>query len=275
MIRSPLVAVANETLRKRYDSARARWVNVDLSFDTFAHRLAELVDGEPDFDAAVEQRVTDDLYLAWACLEEVPGAVLEFERAFLVKVPGWVRRVVRSDARADEVRQEVAKRLLVKDGTSAPRIALYAGRGPLGGWVRVSAMRVAHNIRASQHSLNGVPFDAAHLTPDLDAEVAALRKLYAKQFADALRLALDTLERDERTALRLHYLDGLTIEEVGAAYRVSRATAARMLARAREGIATKMRELLASELGSAADGPTFLALIRDELEDSLARRLSE
>lgn len=270
------MAVAREITNRLFEAARAQWPGIELAPEAFARRFDALLADVEDPDSAALERATADLYLTFACLEQIPNAFVELERKVLFKVPGWVRRIVLSTARANEVRQEVAKRLLTAEGSNAPRLALYAGKGSLEGWVRVAAVRVAHNIRDAQHSVNGVPLTEIPTTREADPELVAVRKVYAKEFAGALRTTLDTLSRDERNVLRLHYLDGLSIDEVGAAYRVSRATAARMLLRAREAVASKMHELLASEIGAAAPEPaSVLALIRDELEESLAERLTD
>ena len=73
------------------------------------------------------------------------------------------------------------------------------------------------------------------------------------ELREAFVHTLEALGSDERNVLRLHYLDGLTLEEVGATYRVSRATAARWLAQAREKILAETRSRLKQTLGVRED----------------------
>ena len=77
---------------------------------------------------------------------------------------------------------------------------------------------------------------------------------------------------DERAVLKLHYLDGLSIDEVGVAYRVSRATAARWLAKARARVVDETQRRLSEKLGrSAPNADSLLAMVQSELHLSLSR----
>jgi RNA polymerase sigma-70 factor (ECF subfamily) len=51
---------------------------------------------------------------------------------------------------ADEVVQVLLERLLVSRPGEAPTIADYSGRGALGGWLRIVAVRTCYNLRCNR-----------------------------------------------------------------------------------------------------------------------------
>jgi RNA polymerase sigma-70 factor (ECF subfamily) len=106
----------------------------------------------------------------------------------------------------------------------------------------------------------------------LDPELALIKRRYAAAFAAAFRATLAGLERDARNVLRLHHVDGLSIEEVAASYGVSRATAARWLARARAQIVEEVRGRLEERLGGSVPSPNaLLSLIQSQLDLSIQK----
>ncbi|HEV8549598.1 MAG TPA: sigma factor-like helix-turn-helix DNA-binding protein, partial [Polyangiaceae bacterium] len=75
-------------------------------------------------------------------------------------------------------------------------------------------------------------------------EIVLLRTRYAETFQSALRDAVAGLRAHERNALRMHVCGGCSIDQIGRAYGVHRATAARWLERAREAISEGVRGAL-------------------------------
>ncbi len=65
-------------------------------------------------------------------------------------MPTWLGTLARSREFASDVQSELTRQLLVgDDGT--PKLAEYAGRGSLEGWVRLAASRLAQDlVRAGQ-----------------------------------------------------------------------------------------------------------------------------
>jgi RNA polymerase sigma-70 factor (ECF subfamily) len=62
-----------------------------------------------------------------------------------------------------------------------------------------------------------------------NAEVALIRARHGAELATALRAAVATLPARERSLLKLHVLDGLTIDDLCGFYEVHRATVARWI----------------------------------------------
>ncbi|MBI5481701.1 MAG: transcriptional regulator, partial [Deltaproteobacteria bacterium] len=107
-------------------------------------------------------------------------------------------------------------------------------------------------------------------SPAPDPEVDYLKTRYGEEFRAAFRATLGALSQDERNLLKLHYLDGLNIDEIGVAYRVHRATVARWLAQARERILGETRRRLAERLDAGSkDVDSVLALVRSQLDISI------
>lgn len=253
-------------------AATRHYPDVHVDLPAFARRLGELVSAGGDLSKVN----VADLYLAFACVQGDHAAIRTFSHVHLPRIREWVAHVDGSPAFADDVRQEVSRRLLVGH-EGPPQLGGYSGRGALGAFVRVFATRLALKMRrrkADRPDRHREEPDGGLPSPDLDPELALLRRKFAREFAEAFRTALAELGPDERNVLKLHYLDGLSIDEVGVAYRVSRATAARWLAKARGRVADETRRLVAERLGpSAPNGASLLALVQSQLDASLMKML--
>src|SRR5262245_16070436 len=86
---------AGEQLATMFAAGRARWPAVALAPEDFAAHLAMLVPPDADPVAHLRQLVAEDLYLACACLRDVPGAVAAFDAQYLAGVPAFVAHVDR------------------------------------------------------------------------------------------------------------------------------------------------------------------------------------
>jgi RNA polymerase sigma-70 factor, ECF subfamily len=254
-----------------YASAAAAWPGIELPRETFVAFVQERCgdNGEP---SSLE---INDLYLACACLAGNAAAWRELDRLHLSRVPTFVARIDRSAAFGDEIRQRLSEKLLHSEG-GRPKLALYTGRGLLGGWLRVAAVREALNAKRGVDGGDGGKSESVDdlviAAKEADPEVQLLKRKYAREFADAFKHVLGTLEPDQRNVLRLHYLDGLSLEEVGKAYRVSRATAARWIADAKRTLVARVHEDLGERLGADSVGPqSLISLVRSQLHLSLRR----
>jgi len=218
-----------------------------------------------------------DLYLACACAAGDVRALTWFDEHVLAPAAAAARGVDAADAFQDEVRQRVRAQLLVgEDG--AARLGAYAGRGPLRAWVGVTAVRVALMMKRSQQRRREVPDEviagALALASTGNPELDLLKRQYATAFETALRAACAELEPRLRGALRMHFADGLSIDEIGAAYGVHRATAARWVQRASDTLFDATRAKLAQELSlSQTELDRVATLVRSQLDVSLSQLL--
>jgi RNA polymerase sigma-70 factor (ECF subfamily) len=80
-----------------------------------------------------------------------------------------------------------------------------------------------------------------------------LRSDYGPPLQAAFEQALADLGDRDRTALRMHLVDGLSIDQIGKIFGVHRSTAARWLARAGELIVQSTRRHLAERLSVDID----------------------
>ena len=250
---------------------RAAWPGVDLELEAFAERGARLQVRAEDLAAHGA-----DLFLAWACAAGDRHALAHFERTYLPQVSRYVARIALARHQIDELQQQLRIRLLTG---SDPRIGHYGGRGPLGAWVRVAAVRLALSLIEQLEA-------GARKTVDLDAldalasdrigpELSTIKHHYRDSFQAALERSLAALELRQKTILRMHFVDHLNIDAIGKIYRVHRATVARWLVSVRQQVLADVRQELSLELsGTSSELRRMVAAVRDELSLSLMRVLS-
>jgi RNA polymerase sigma-70 factor, ECF subfamily len=190
--------------------------------------------------------------VAWAtALAAGDRVALErYERELAPAIAAQARKRGCTDDEVGELQQILRARLFVGDG-DGPAIARYEGRSPLRAWILVAAMREAVRMRQRAAREPATDFESLLEIADRDDAVkpAMDKERYRAAFRGAFRTAITELAPRERTILRMHLLDGLTIDEVGAAHGVHRATAARWLEQAREAVSRNVRRDLMKQLG--------------------------
>jgi RNA polymerase sigma-70 factor (ECF subfamily) len=108
-----------------------------------------------------------------------------------------------------------------------------------------------------------------------DLEVDYLKGHYRAVFEAALKETLTELPVQQRNVLRLSFVEGLSIDEIGALHGVHRATAARWIAAAREAILDGTRRRLRSDLSlSDSEFDSVVRLVQSQLEVSLRGALT-
>lgn len=265
---------APDNLEERLDGlvqvARIAWRGIDLDRETF---FAYVTDRWPT-GALLEDWLagahTSDLYLACACARRIAGALEAFDRAYLSQVHDYLARSQPDDALVDEVCQSLREKLFVG---SAAKIEEYSGRGSLGGWVRVLAVRAAIDLRR-KHGERG-PVLQAEEPAAIDPELGYLSERYRGEVEDAFHRALATLDGEQRTLLRMHYVDAVTLDELARFKKVHRATIARHLAATRQTILEKIHGQLRERLSvSTEELASLIRLVRSKLQISVARLLA-
>lgn len=252
--------------------AHAAWPAVWLDDATFVAHVHGVAGPEADL-AALRAA---DLYLACACARGVPAALAMLEREHLGRMREFAASVDSSPEFVKELTQQLRARLLVPRADEPAKIATYSGRGSLGGWVRVAAVRLARDLsRAERRAAGAGPVREDEIDPaEVDPELALLKRAYGAAVSRAVQEALGALDEESRTLLKMHYVDGLSIDQVGIAFGKSRATGARMLAAARMALLASIRERLVGTIGIKADeADSLLAFVRSRLEVSLGRAL--
>jgi RNA polymerase sigma-70 factor (ECF subfamily) len=195
--------------------------------------------------AAPSATHAEDLALAVACVRREPAALEALDRVIVTSVARAVIRMDDSQAFRDLVAQEVRTRLLIGE---PPRIAEYAGRGPLAAWIKTAAVRTALNLRRGVAERGHDPLASSLGEASTGPEIDLLRARYRVEFEEALRAALGRLSPRWRAVLALQVRDGMSSDKIAAMYRVGRSTAKRWLVAAREELALETRRELGARL---------------------------
>jgi RNA polymerase sigma-70 factor (ECF subfamily) len=250
-------------------AARAAWPDVDAG-GGFVPYLAERWPERASLDEWLADAHASDLYLACACARRDRAAIAAFDRAHLGAVADYLARSRPDAAFVEDVRQSLREKLFVGD---ARKIGEYSGRGPLGGWVRVLAVRAAIDLRRRRGER--VPDLRGEAPAPIDPELGYLADRYRGDVEDAFRRALGGLDGEQRTLLRMHFVDGITLDELARLKRLHRATIARRLATARQAILDEARRHLRERLSLSTEELTSLVgLVRSQLDVSVARLLA-
>lgn len=196
----------------------------------------------------------EDLELAHRALAGDATALAELDRRISTES---ARVAATQRLPADEVRQLLRERLLVG---STPKLSLYDGTGPLSAWLRAVAARVSSNARRStalEEAVSTVP-ESALAEPT--AELTLLRLQYRAHFREAFTEALRALDPKERTVLRLHTLDGLSLASIGTMFQRDASNVSRWLGRIRERLLEDTRSALGRRL--SLEGSELESLMR-------------
>jgi RNA polymerase sigma-70 factor (ECF subfamily) len=256
-----------ETIARLIDAGRGAWPALALAAEDFACHLGRCLaaDAPPEPAAALAATAAADLYLACACGRGDAAALAELDRRYIDPLPPQLASRSDPEGFLDEVKQVLRVRLLVAEPGAEPRIARYTGRGPLGAWVRISAGRVALNLREARATTSAKPREALDLHGAVpDAELTFLRGRHGAEFRAALEATLAAVTPRDGTLLRLYYIEGVGAEAMATMYGVDRRTVLRWIARIREEILVGVRCILTERLALSASG-TELASLMDLL----------
>ncbi len=273
---APAAEAIESALRAADAAGRAAWPDVPLDPEAFAAHVADHVRTRADVEGAIAALHAADLFLACACSLGIPAALAAFERAQLSRIPALVRRIDRSPAFADEVAQAMREAFLVPARGGGRRIAEYSGRGALSSWVRVVAVRTALRLRADERSA-GVPLDGeieGRLPGVVDPELDYLKLRYRRAYEEAVEAALAALPDRDALLLKLHYVDGLNIDRIGALFGMHRSTVARWRTSLRRSLLASAREELRRRVPmTESEFESLLALVRSQLVVSIRTAL--
>jgi RNA polymerase sigma-70 factor (ECF subfamily) len=210
--------------------------------------LARRVDpNEPPAEALAELRIAD-LYLACAVGAGIRPALTAIDQLLVRDVAPALRSIAGDADGVDEVLQVVRERLFVADG-GVLRLESYSGHGPLGGWLRVSALRVALAAKRRQKpEVSPEEHFEAMLDLAPNAEIRVLAREAAADLRAALASAIAAQPARIRAVLRMYYGGDHGVEDIGRVYNVHASTVSRWLAKARAEILAHTRTQLMSRL---------------------------
>jgi RNA polymerase sigma-70 factor (ECF subfamily) len=253
---------------------RAAWPALAVDDARFAAVVAHAVEGTPEPAAAVAELAAEDIYLAQACVGGSPAALDAFAATCDAALHGSLRAMGLAADLIEEVVQEVRAKLFVAaDGP--PRIATYSGRAALRSWVRTIATRAAvDRLRKKEDTTSDDAVLEALPDSGADPELAHFRRTYQAEFKQAFEEALATLDVRERNVLRHHFVDALTVEEIGAIYGVHKSTAFRWLEAARTALSKRTRAGFQQRIRALpGELDSILRLLQSQIDLSLSRVL--
>jgi RNA polymerase sigma-70 factor (ECF subfamily) len=219
------------------------------------------------------ERLDPGVVLACALFDRQPAALACFERTVAPRVRAALKKLGADDVAVEEHLQAARTRLLADDGGA--RLRQYRGVGSFEAFVVTMAVRALTDAHRGPRS-HGDDEPLARLPASVDLERELARTGQAQHFAMAFREALEALSPRERALLKLNLVDGASIDALAPLYRVSRATAARWLASARQALQKGTLERLGQRTrleGPELDG--LLASLESGFDVSLRRFVEE
>jgi RNA polymerase sigma-70 factor, ECF subfamily len=215
-----------------------------------------------------------ELALAIAAANGSEAAIAELEAACAGTIGAACRRFANTGHTADDLRQILRTKLFVGDDCT---IGLYNGQGSLEAWIGVIATRLFIDLGRRKDRAREAVEDPCELdvVASQDLELELVKVEYRVAVAAALRDAALELEAGDRHLLRQHLVRGLSIDQLAAVLGIHRATAARRIAKAREHLAWRTRELVSTRLALAElELDTVFGLVVSKLDVSLRTLLA-
>lgn len=263
-------------LRSAIEQARSAWPTVALDDERFIEALAACVEPSDPPTRLAELRL-DHLYLATACAHGDEQAVALFVERFRGDVEAALARFADDRAFRSEVADEVFDKLLVATPGHPPRIAAYHGRGELGRWIRVTAVRTAVD-RTRGRDRRESPAGERALVDGLqrhdDPELRYLEDRYRTEFRAAFEHAAASLSDRDRRLLREQVVYGLGVVKIASLHDTSKSTAARWITAARTRLVEAVHTYLQTELDVGPDElRSLMKLAATQMDISVARIL--
>ncbi|MFO0744612.1 MAG: sigma-70 family RNA polymerase sigma factor [Myxococcota bacterium] len=260
-------------MRALWESGRSAWPKLALTYDAFAAWLAPRLPAEQDPSALVGA----DLYLVAACLTQVPGAVEAFVEGPLAVAGRHADRIVKTPEARGELVQALVVQLLTAGADGAePRLAQYSGRGALAVWLRMTVTRRALNtgrVKAKTVELEEAAFDRE---ADHNPELSVLRRRHKDEISAIFREATLATSREDRTLLRLHYMEGSTLNELAALFKTSRSSMHRRIETVREQLMARIAELVRQRMRvSVSQQGSMLRIFQSDLRENLGQLLRD
>jgi RNA polymerase sigma-70 factor (ECF subfamily) len=265
-----------DALVEQWQRARAALPDLSGTAAEFARHLARHVPDEGVPTDVVAQLHGEDLFLAGLCARGDADALARFDATVLAPLGPRLASIGADAAMADEVRQRLRVHLLASvDGP--PRIIAFSGRARLARWIHVAAVRTFHKLTAQnrpRQTTDDLTFGFAE--PTADGELEYFKQVYRTEFKEAFADAMRSMSLRDRNLLRYAIVDGLTVDQIGRIHGISRATAARHVAKARRDLVESARVTLRDRLGLApAELHSVLRILQSELDLSVRGALTD
>ncbi|RKH13898.1 transcriptional regulator [Corallococcus sp. CA047B] len=243
----------------------------------FARHLGGLLSEAADPMLALERLHVRDLALALSCAQGLPAARALLEQEVLLKLRVPLSRIHPSPVFVDEVLQVLRTNLLMPRAEAPSRLLGYSGVGPLLHWVSISAVRLALRMRKAQGDASHVEAEvlAAHPAPG-GLELGFVREEARGHVRSAFILAVASLDDEDRELLRLHFVERLSLERMGALFGLHKSTLSRRLSAVQTRLEKRTRRALAERLSlPEPEIDSLMRAIHGRLDLSLSGLLAE
>jgi RNA polymerase sigma-70 factor (ECF subfamily) len=251
-----------------------------LDTESFLPYIAARLPGYLPAEQEVARIHASDLLLAKACAEGHEAALARFDDEFLGLVIVAGRKLKMGDMQCDELRQQVRLKLLVPGSNgAAPKIGNYNGTGALRSWVYATGLRTGLN---ELRRIGRAPMPAGDeqllvAMPDRndDQELQYMKELYRTAFKDSFKASIAALEDRLGNILRHYYLDEMTLEQIGALYRVHKTTVMRWVNKAHAELETETKQRMVAHLKlQPSEVESVMRLIQSGIQLGLASVLA-
>ncbi|RKG93184.1 transcriptional regulator [Corallococcus terminator] len=245
--------------------------------DDFARHLGARLSGAEDPMLALERLHVRDLALALSCAQGLPAARALLEREVFLKLRAPLSRIHPSPVFVDEVLQVLRTNLLMPRAEAPSRLLGYSGLGPLLHWVSISAVRLALRMRKAQGDASHVEAEvlAAHPAPG-GLELGFVREEARGHVRAAFILAVASLDDEDRELLRLHFVERLSLERMGALFGLHKSTLSRRLSAVQTRLEKRTRRALAERLSlPEPEVDSLMRAIHGRLDLSLSGLLAK
>jgi RNA polymerase sigma-70 factor (ECF subfamily) len=237
-----------------------------VTLDRFAEMAAS---------AEAVERVEDwpaDFYLACAASNGDRRAIAAIERDCLIPSTPRLRRLGASADEIQDALQATRERLFV--GPTA-KIGSYGATAPLKQWVQLVAIRITIDLRRSGHAEREV-FGSETLAGAIDSvcdpATSLLKETYRSEFEKALKAQIASLPARDRAILKLHLLEGVSVEKIAMMRSVHRVTVARWIWKASEAMLDGVRQYFLTQHGLIpGECDSLVNLVRSRLSLDWAR----
>ena len=256
--------------------AKAAWPDWPGADEAAFLRFVQGLRSGEDTNVPLDGLRASELWLAFHAGCGLTPAVRALDATCFSDLANILRARRVEPAQADEVIQRLRHRLLIAEPGEPAKILTYAGRGALRAWIQVAAVRAWLNMKreAKTRNENSSVDDAFVTEATNDLELDLLKGKYRELFRRVFLEAVDALAPGTRLLLKLHYLDRLSMDEVGKVLGIHRLTVLRRLERARHELCEGTKERLEVELRIApTDVESLLRLIQSRLDVSLQHAL--
>lgn len=261
-------------LQSGWEQAQAAWPALAVPLDAWMNAVASALDESSTLQSLRELHVAD-LFLAQACALGDPQAIAAFESTCRDAIEGSLRTLGLADDVIADVAQDVRHKLLVAD-QGPPKIASFSGRASLKTWTRTVATRTAVSRlrKKTEEAADDAVLDALPAVAD-GPDAQHFRAKYGTELKASFEEAMASLDPQQRNVLRHHYVDSLTIDEIGALYGVHKTTAFRWLEAARATLAKRTQNGFRARIrATPSEMQSIVRLLESNVELSLRRVLA-